>query len=407
MKKSKIIALAILCLLAAVCAAACTENPITTRDVLMTEPRVISCHADESVKIIRLTSSTDWSADAPDWIEVSPAEGKGSPEPATLTLKVNRNDGAVRNGVVHFTTPKGTRVSVSVMQEAGADVKEEEDNPGGSGETVSLKGKKFIVIANSMVYYGGFVQKGNAGSADQGMFYKLLKAKDMEGTVIDCTQGNHYLSDFISNCGTCTSHVNHLAGIDLGSIDCVILSQAGSNVSSFLSDCRALYGKFAAQNPNVRKVYINHVYSVFKNHGNVLDNLKTLHEQDGVTIVNCGQLAYDLYTGKVKVPGGSLSYPDRYTFVNHTSSDYYHPNPLMGYIMTQMTYCALTGDTAVFPDYASLVKGCSFGSGSVSYGSYYGKYYTTPASLPFTTVIDNASEMQGIQKLIPSYINKY
>lgn len=395
-----------ICASSIICVSACSGGNESSRpDILMTDLRVLSVQAGASTRSVKLTSTADWSANAPNWIDVSPADGKGRPEPTTLTLKVKVNDGANRNGVVTVTTPRGTRVSVAVMQEAGARHKDY-PSPADSGK-VSLKGKKFIVIANSMVYYGGFVQKGNAGSADQGMFYKLLKAKGMEGTVIDCTQGNHYLSDFISSCGTCSSHVNHLAGIDFGSIDYVILSQAGSNVNTFLSDCRALYGKFAAQNPNVRKVYINHVYSVFKNHGNVLGNLKTLHEQDDVTIVNCGQLAYDIYTGKVSVPGGSLTYPDRYTFVNHTSSDYYHPNPLMGYIMTQMTYCALTGDTAVFPDYASLVKGCSFGSGSVSYGNYYTKYYTTPAALPFTTVLDNAAEMQGIQQLIPSYIDKY
>ncbi len=48
-----------------------------------------------------------------------------------------------------------------------------------------------------------------------------------------------------------------------------------------------------------------------------------------------------------------------------------------------------------------------FASGSTKYEDYYNAFYTTPAALPFTTVIDNDAEMRGIQQLIPGYINKY
>ena len=170
---------------------------------------------------------------------------------------------------------------------------------------------------------------------------------------------------------------------------------------------RAVASRFTAVNPNIKKIYINHIYSVYKNHGNILNNLKTLHDDDGYTIINCGQLAYDIYTGAVSVPGGSLSYSDRYTFCNHKSGDSYHPNPLMGYIMTQMAYCALTGESADYADYSTLVKGCLFGAGSTTYDNYYSTYYTTEATLPFMTVLDNTAEMRGIQQLIPNYINKY
>ena len=275
-----------------------------------------------------------------------------------------------------------------------------------------LKGKKFIVIANSMVYYGGFVQKGNQGQEDPGMFYKLMKALGHEVTVIDCTQGGHHLYDYTAaGCKTsgsdCTVGEDLLKGLDLASFDYVILSESGDNNSNFVPDVRAVYKRFSDVNPNVKKIYINHIYSVYKNHTRILDELKTLHDTDGFTIINCGRLAYDIYTGAVKVPGGSLTYSDRYTFCNHTSSDTYHPNPLMGYIMTQMVCCALTGASADYPDYAALVKGCRFAAGSTSYNDYYNKYYTTAAALPFMTVLDNAAEMRGIQQLIPAYINKY
>ncbi len=79
----------------------------------------------------------------------------------------------------------------------------------------------------------------------------------------------------------------------------------------------------------------------------------------------------------------------------------------MGYIMTQMVYSALTGESADYPDYAALIKSCKFAAGSTGYNDYYSAYYTTPAALPFMNVIDNDAEMKGIQQLIPMYIDKY
>lgn len=354
---------------------------------IVAQPASLSFDRNGGEQTFTLTCNYDWTITAPEWLTVKPASGKASDKGVSVSVTAAANSDAERSGEISVKAGN-VRETFKVSQEGGV---------------ASLKGKKYIVIANSMVYYGGFVQKGSAGSADPGMFHKLLKAYDMEGTVIDCTQGNHYLSDYISTCNTCDSHPNHLAGQNFDSFDYVILSEAGSNTSTFLSDCRALYAKF----PNAKKVYINHVYSVYKGHKNILNNLKVLHEQDDVTIVNCGQFAYDIYTGAVKVPEGSLSYSDRYTFTNHAGSDTHHPNPLLGYIMTQMTFCALTGMDADYDGYSSLIKSCKFAAGSTSYADYYSKYYTTPADHPFTAVIDNYAEMKGIQQLIPQYINKY
>lgn len=275
----------------------------------------------------------------------------------------------------------------------------------------TFKYKTFAVAANSMVYYGGFVKGTGIVSHDQGMFCKLMKAGGHDVNVYNCTQGGHYLRDFLADGCKLTEKAchgqDHMAGVPFDKVDCIIISEAGTNTTDFMESVRGIAKRVSDKNPDVKKVYINHVYSVYKKHNRILDNLKTLHDQDGFTIINCGQLAYDIYTGAVKVPGGSLSYKDRYTFCNHTSSDTYHPNPLMGYIMTQMLYCALTGENADYEDYANLIKGCYFAAGSVSYSSYYNKYYTTAATPTFMDVIDNPAEMKGIQQLIPQYINKY
>lgn len=291
-------------------------------------------------------------------------------------------------------------------------------------EPVSLDGKHFVVCGNSMVYYGGLVQNGSQCKLDPGMFYKLLTNHGIQAVeVYDCTYGGHHLCDFSqSGCKYTDKHGSNgktssggcpgigydlLSGINPENIDYVIISEAGNNYSHFYADAKALYERFTSVNPDVKLVYINHIYSVYKGHENVLGKLQALHDSLGVTIVNCGQLAYDIYNGKVQVPGGSKKYSDRYTFCNHTDSDTYHPNPLMGYIMTQMLYCALTGESASGEDYLTLIKNSKFAGGKVSYQDYYSKYYTKAAALPFMEIVDDPAEMLGIQELIPEYVNKY
>jgi len=292
---------------------------------------------------------------------------------------------------------------------AGATGKEN-SKTGRTEEEMSLDGKKFIVIANSMVYYGGLVQQGDQKKEDPGMLSRILKEHHGNRlSVTDCTSGGHHLCDFLDKCRmedkSCFG-TDHLSSLNLSSFDYVIISEAGNNYSHFYSDAVSVFNRFKTLNPNVKLYYINHIYSVYKEHDNVLGNLKTLHDQMGVTIVNCGQLAYDLYKGKVKATVSS-SYPNgHYDFTNHTSSDTYHPNPLMGYIMTQMVYCAITGESAEGEDYLTLVKNCKYAGGGVSYEDYYGKYYTHGDS-SFREILNNRQEMAGIQKLIPQYINKY
>ena len=79
----------------------------------------------------------------------------------------------------------------------------------------------------------------------------------------------------------------------------------------------------------------------------------------------------------------------------------------MGYIMTQMLYAALSGDNTPDANWSNLIKSCKYSSSPIPYNEYYAKYYTTPAEVPFMTVIDNAAEMKGIQELIPKYIDRF
>lgn len=378
---------------------------------LLVMPSTVSFEKDGGSRTLVLNASEAWTAQAPEWITLNPASGEGSEKNQQLKIEVAANAGEARNGDIVVSLSSGKSEKVTVSQDSGLQ------------KFASLDGKKILVVGNSMVYYGGCVVNGSQKSNDPGLLYQLIKAYGETATVYDCTYGGHALHDFTDKGCTSsklhgdngTTASGHCPGLhtellvpNLSAIDYLLISEAGDNNSNFYTDATAVFNRVKAANPNVKCYYINHIYSVYKTHTNVTSQLKNLHDKDGVTIFNCGQLAYDIYTGKVKVPGGSMTYSDRYTFCNHTSSDTYHPNPLMGYIMAQMCYCALTGRDAFYEDYAKTVKGASYGAnGGYSYSNYYAKYYTTAAAHPFMDVIDNAAEMKGIQELIPQYIDKY
>lgn len=367
--------------------------------------RSLEFDGDGGTVAFTVTANSPWKITGPDWVSITPSSGKGDGSQEKVTATAEKNEKVSRAGTITIALQGGKVHTLAATQPKGT-VQPTPPEPEDGNST-------FVFCANSMVYYGGCVQYGNQGKEDPGMFCKLLKANGYnECKVIDCTYGGHHLYDYAtSGCqtsgGGCPGKGTDLIkNVVSASVDYVICSESGNNNSNFYTDVTAIYDRFRAANPNVKLVYINHVYSVYKKHGNILDNLKKLHDEYGVTIINCGQLAYDIYTGAVKVPNGTLTYKDRYTFCNHTDSDTYHPNPLMGYIMTQMLYCAITGGSATYPDYLSLVKSCEFGK-NVAYSSYYSKFYTTAAALPFTDVLENAGEIAGIQQLIPQYIDKY
>ena len=385
--------------------ASCSPSSAEKTPSISIKPTVLEqFSAEGGTATFSVVASDTWTASAPDWLSLDMVSGVSNENGVrvTITVPANGTTEARIGKIVAKLASSSLTAEISVSQAAGS------EDPG--PVKVSLTGKKCMVIANSMVYYGGFVQKGSQGQDDPGLLKKLLEEHHGSAYVVDCTYGNHALKDYATTgCTYCSSGVDHLSGLafPLKDYDYVFLSEAGSNNKNFLTDVQAIVNRFKTANPDVKFFYINHVYSVYNSHANILDNLKTLREQYGFDIINCGQLAYDIYKGNVKLPASKLSYSDKYTFVNHCSGDTHHPNPLMGYIMAQMAYCALSGDEALGEDYMALVKSAKFGSGSVTFDNYTSKYYTTAASLPFLSVLNSEADMKAIQQLIPQYINKY
>lgn len=86
-----------------------------------------------------------------------------------------------------------------------------------------------------------------------------------------------------------------------------------------------------------------------------------------------------------------------------SATDGYHPNILTGYITALMTYCAITGKSAVGQDYAF----CSDATIDTNYDfSRFIRFYYSygNAVTNFPAVFDSESDMLGIQKLIDKYI---
>ena len=265
-----------------------------------------------------------------------------------------------------------------------------------------LDGKKVIFIGNSMIYYGGVVTKGNYRSTDTGLFYQICRANGDKTTVIDCTYGSHHLYDYADKCKTdgCDVGVGGdlLQGLDLSTFDYVFMSESGNNNSNFVRDVKNVMARF--KNPDTVFVYMCHTYSYDKGHTKVTGKLAELQSM-GVIIADWGHLCYDLYTGRVKNPTAKLKYV-KDTFVNHTSSDSHHPNPLAGYIAAQTCYCAVTGKSAVGQKYDAC-DNIKYGPGTVSFSAYTDKYYTSGDS-NFVQVFMSPDDMAGIQTLIDKYV---
>lgn len=135
-----------------------------------------------------------------------------------------------------------------------------------------------------------------------------------------------------------------------------------------------------------------HTNEVEKNHSGNLGAANLLKKRENVIYIPLGHLAYDLWQGIVKIPDTKLTYNRNSFIVAYTSSDGFHPNYLTGYLTALMTYCAITGQSAVGAD-------CSFVSKSMN-------YYVIGTS-NFDKILESNHDMTEIQKLIDQYIEKY
>lgn len=280
-----------------------------------------------------------------------------------------------------------------------------------------LDGKKFIFIGNSYTYYGKCVlskpvtnYSQSERSNDQGYFYQIAKENGADINVTNWTFGNHCLEDtFGGVCEAnraCDGH-DHAADLKDRYYDYVMFQESSLRIDGFLESVDTIMAFFRQANPNVKfyclvPVRLYEWQSTSEECRNVLNNLTTV-EKLGVTVVNWGKLVYDVYNGTVKVPGSELTYNRHSFIISQSASDGHHQNMLAGYITALMTWCAVTGDSAVGQEYR--FTGDPTVNSAFDFAAYRKSYYSYGnVKTNFDQALQSKTEVTGFQQLINKYL---
>jgi len=276
-----------------------------------------------------------------------------------------------------------------------------------------LSDKKVIVIGNSHTYFGGMVNEIpqstmqlNFRTGDKGYFYTLCKANDVFNIqVTNWTFGNHSLKDLFSgycnadrSCGNGSDHLSHLTD---NNFDYVIFQNGSTHGDEIMEWIDVMMNFFKEGNPDTKFLMLvqaraHNDHAADSEKYSWLENLSEIEEK-GVTIVDWGRIVYGLYSGGITLPGENILPLDKNSFVIAKSeADGYHPSLLAGYITTLMTYCAITGESAVGQDY-------SFCSTTRSFSSFIKKYYKV-GETNFPEIFESEETMRAIQELVDEHL---
>jgi len=273
---------------------------------------------------------------------------------------------------------------------------------------------KVIVIGNSHTYYGGVVKSVSQDKMtlsqrvhDNGYFYQLCRANGVEVEVVNWTFGNHSLKDLFSgDCQanrSCGNGSNHLAHLTDNNFDYVIFQNGSTGGDEIMQWIDFLMNFFKEGNPSTQffmlvqaRAHNDHAADATKYAW--LSNLDDI-ENKGVTIVDWGKVAFDLYSGAATLEGENTLPLNKNSFVVAASaSDGYHPSLLAGYVATLMTYCAITGESAVGQAY-------DFCSTTRSFSSFLSSYYKV-GQTNFPQVFESEETMAALQQMIDTYLEQ-
>ena len=264
-----------------------------------------------------------------------------------------------------------------------------------------LDGKKIIFIGDSFIYWGQVVFLGSGAERynDQGYFYQLCKSVGAEVSVTNWTYGGKGLPEIYD--GRMTNLTDRY-------YDYVVFSggrNSANKAARYIEILQAFMDMFRAANPNVEFLYLvssgAHNISVQESFPiEILNSLKEF-EKMGITIVDWGKLVVDIIRENVAVPNAEKTYEKNTFVVDRTSKDGYHPNQLSGYITALMTYCAITGESAVGKSYA-FWNDTSINS-KFDPALFISESYTNgPTNYP--EIFASSADMQGLQTLIDQYL---
>ncbi len=295
--------------------------------------------------------------------------------------------------------------------------------PVGSKVKEKLDGKKILIVGCSYNYYGKIVNPVNVGVTtqtardnNQGYFWELCRQNGADVELGNWCFGGHDLSDLLgTSCAADRGHdgFNHLAALKDRNFDYVSLMDIGRPSSMTLEkyieelkgfmkiftdvnpNCKFIYsipcGAYWYQNadrPNFKELYVGTVYA------------KEIAKLPNMVVMDWGKMIHDLVKGNAKVPNSTFTYNANSFIV----ADGYHPNLLSGYINTLMTYCLITGETAVGQP-INLENGSENSQAAPYKKSVYVANYYKGQKTNFIEIMDSASEMANIQKVVNRYID--
>ena len=289
-------------------------------------------------------------------------------------------------------------------------------------EYESLDGKRVIFIGNSFIHYGNTVmpktqkyltQESRIG--DEGFFYQLCAENGETVEVTNFCFGGHRLNHFYS--GNCQADrgcdgVDHFSYITDKYYDyvCISASNSESCEENFMADMEYIMNFFKEANPNVKFVYLNHhcAHGISSSSGRrvqtgVLSNLKVLEEM-GVIIVDWGKIVKDCIDAG-KIEGGSMVCDQNTFVVKKSDTDGYHENQFSGYITSVMTYCAITGRSAVDMPYDF----CGNASVNPDYdmNSFIEKnYFYGGSTTNYAQILASEDEMSALLRMIDKYLSE-
>ena len=266
--------------------------------------------------------------------------------------------------------------------------------------SASLDGAKVMFIGNSFTYYGNCTATRNEiNPNDNGYFRQVARAMGDNVTVTSVTYGGAVLQPSTSSSKKCLydvlikAHPNHY-GTDgemdeFYAQDVVIIQQAGENPSNNEPATRRIMALFP---PETQFCFLIHHHNVQKNHTYVLNTAKKLKEEGRAIYLPAGHLIHEVWTGKMKVPGGTLKY-NQDSFCVNQDNDRHHPNFLNGYLTALTVYYAVTGRSIAECPHDFVSTGL--------------QYYKNGATSNYPEILASAADMAGLKQLVEQYVDQY
>ncbi len=260
----------------------------------------------------------------------------------------------------------------------------------GKFDIKNLDGARVMFVGNSFLYYGYCTTtKNKIVFDDQGYFHQVAESMGDDVDVTSVTFGGVGLKSLYSK--LTSNYPNYYGkGEKMDAFyqqDYVILQQEGSNASSTAEYAEKIMELFP---PETQFCFFIHHHNAQNNHTNVIKTAEKLRDEKGVIYISAGHLIYDVWKGKTKVPGATLTYNKNSFVVNH--SDSHHPNYLNGYITALSCYYSITGNSIVDCSHSFVRKTME---------------YYTKAESNYDKILESDADMRGLKELVEQYADKY